>query len=80
VASDFLKMLLVEETKNCQMEKYFIFANEEASKYVKGNSWLSHAVKIFDIKIRVIEPPKEEKELVEDAQIRQNLLNQKVNN
>ncbi len=79
VASDFLKMLLVEKTKNCQLDKYFIFVDEEAAKQVEGKSWLSCAAKNFCINIEVIELSEKQKKSLEIAQKRQNLPNQKAN-
>jgi len=81
VASDFLKMLLVEKAKGCQMKKIFCFVDgEAASKFINpnGKSWLNHAKEKLDIDIKVIELTSEERNEIENAQKNQNLLNQKM--
>lgn len=76
VASDFLKMLLVEKTLGYELEKYFCFTDEKASAHVTGNSWLALAAKNFKINIKVIELPEERKKSIESVQIKQNPHNQ----
>ena len=73
VASDFLKMLLVEKNRGCGIKKYFCFADEEAAKKVKGSSWLASVAKQFCINIVVIELPENKKDEILKAQKRQDI-------
>jgi hypothetical protein len=75
VASDFLKMLLVEKYRERKMRKYFCFVSEEAASKVKGNSWLASVAKNFGIEIKVIELPEDKKSEILEAQERQKMVN-----
>jgi len=75
VASDFLKMLLVEKNRNSKMIKYFCFINEEASSKLTGNSWLASVARSFNIIIKVIKLPKDQENKILEAQKRQKMIN-----
>lgn len=77
VASDFLKMLLVEKSFGCTWQKHFCFASEEAAATVKGNSWLSLAAKEMGIQVHVIEIPEGVANAVKTAQDRQVMVNKR---
>lgn len=79
VASDFLKMLLVEKELNKSFTKIFCFASEEASSYIEGKSWLGLVAKKFDIIIKTIELPAKIKEKIKRAQNRQKMVNAQSN-
>ena len=69
-------MLLVEKNKGYEIKKILCFASEEATKYLYGNSWLSYAIKKFDIEIKVIELSTDLKKSVLEAQESQKMVNQ----
>ena len=71
IASDFLKMILVQKCKKISLKKIFCFASEEAAKKVTGKSWLALAAKEFDIDIVVLPLPKEKEKKILQAQKRQ---------
>ncbi len=75
VASDFLKMLLIEETLGGSWQKHFCFASDEASSLLKGKSWLASSAKQFGINLHVYSLPKEIAGLVVSAQNRQKMVN-----
>jgi len=75
VASDILKMLLVEKELNQKFEKHYCFSSEEAAKKLIGNSWLGATAKRFNVKIHVFELPIEMTETIKKAQERQKMIN-----
>ncbi len=75
IASDFLKMILVQKCKKISLKKIFCFASEETVKKVIGKSWLALAAKEFDIDIVVILLPKEKEKEILQAQKRQKMIN-----
>ncbi|MDQ6990310.1 MAG: hypothetical protein Q9M11_01085 [Mariprofundaceae bacterium] len=75
VASDFLKMLLVEKDRGLAMRKIFCFASNEASSHLAGRSWLAHAARDFNIEIKTIQVPKKIEDAIKHAQVRQKMIN-----
>lgn len=75
IASDFLKMLLVDKELNVQHRKIFCFASQEASLYLSGKAWLGLAARQFEIETVVIELPDSIREGVLTAQRRQKMVN-----
>ncbi len=75
IASDFLKMILVQKCKKISLKKIFCFASEEAAKKVIGKSWLALTAKEFNIDIVVILLPKEKEKEILQAQKRQKMIN-----
>lgn len=75
VASDFLKMLLVEASLGGNWQKYFCFADDKAASLLKGKSWLAISAKKFGIKVCVFPLPKDTENIVKDAQKRQVMIN-----
>ncbi len=77
VASDMLKMLLIEKTEGGIWQKYLCFASGEASsKFIdKSKSWLAYAVKEFNIKIFIFELDPDIRKGIIDAQGRQKMVN-----
>lgn len=75
VASDFLKMLFVEEASGDKWEKHFCFASEEAASLVQGNSWLAKTAKIMGITIHIVEPDTKTINSLVEAQNRQVMVN-----
>src|SRR5574338_451588 len=54
VASDMLKLLLVEKTLGGAWRKILCFVDASAAQCVKGQSWLSVASKQFSCEIEVV--------------------------
>jgi hypothetical protein len=75
VASDILKLNLIEQDRGSMWRKILCFASAEAAKTVQGNSWLATAVERFGIEIHVIPLPEAEKDLLLAAQARQVMVN-----
>lgn len=75
VASDFLKMLLIEKSLGGDWKKHFCFASDEAASLLKGKSWLASSAKQFGINFHVYSLPKEIAGLVVAAQKRQKMVN-----
>ncbi len=75
IASDFLKMILVQKCKKISLKKNICFASEEAAKKVIGKSWLALTAKEFNIDIVVILLPKEKEKEILQAQKRQKMIN-----
>ena len=75
IASDFLKMILVQKCKKISLKKIFCFASEEAAKKVTGKSWLALVAKEFDIDIVVIPLSKGKEKEILQAQERQKMIN-----
>ena len=76
LASDILKMLLVEQSKGYQIRKILCFASEEAKKYLDSNSWLNYAKEKFKIETIVIQLTPELEKQVLEAQKSQKMVNQ----
>ncbi len=77
LASDFLKMQLVEKEFGYSFTKIFCFASDEARSYVKGKSWLAQAAKEFGIIIKTVSLPPEIELNIKNAQSRQKMVNAK---
>lgn len=77
LASDFMKMLLVEKELECEFRKIFCFASEEARGYLDGNTWLGLAARQFDIEVRCFELPEMIRDNILAAQCRQKMVNVK---
>ncbi len=75
VASDFLKMLLVESSLGGVWQKYFCFADNEAASLLRGKSWLAISANKFGIKVCTFPLPKDAESIVKDAQKRQAMIN-----
>jgi len=78
VASDFLKMLLVEKDRKRSLKKVFCFASLEASSYLSGKAWLAYAARDYDIEIKTVKIPEEVEEFIKRAQKRQKMINAPV--
>ncbi len=75
VASDMLKLVMVERALGGQWRKLICFADPEAAKYFTGKSWLAAAVTRMGFEILVVELPSEVKERLIAAQRRQIMVN-----
>ena len=73
VASDILKMLLVEKELGREFDKYLCFVSEEAKSKFAGKSWLALSAKKYDIKVKVVKLPIQEENKILDAQKRQDI-------
>ena len=77
VASDFLKMLLVEKSLGGKWKKHFCFASDETAKPLFGKTWIADVSKEMNIEIHVYTLPEDIANSVIDAQNRQKMTNQK---
>ncbi|MGA2137763.1 MAG: hypothetical protein ABSH14_02775 [Verrucomicrobiia bacterium] len=72
VASDILKMLLVERDQGGDgWHKVYCFADKAAAQQLSGDSWLARAAKRFGVEVEVVQPPKQTRASVKKAQRRQ---------
>jgi len=75
VASDFIKMLLVEKSLGGNWKKHFCFASDEAASILNGKSWLANAAVEFGINVHVYTLPEHIASSVVSAQKRQVMVN-----
>jgi hypothetical protein len=75
VASDLLKLCLIEQLRGSAWRKILCFASPEAAKIVLGKSWLAAAAKHFGVEVHVVALPENERELLLAAQARQIMVN-----
>lgn len=71
IASDILKLLLIEKRRQKPCRKILGFADEVTARCVRSNSWLAAAVEACDFEVHVLELPPEQRSGVETAQPRQ---------
>ena len=70
-----MKLALIEKKLGQGWRKIMCFASEEASRYLRGNTWVAEAVKEFGIEIHVIQLPENVVFSLESAQKRQRMIN-----
>ena len=75
MASDLLKMELVERLKGGQWRKIFCFGDSQAAKLLLGKSWLAAAANRLNVEIHVATLPETEREKLIAAQSRQVMIN-----
>jgi hypothetical protein len=75
VKGDILKLIFIDEKLGGGWRKILVFADELATNYVLGTSWVAEAVRSFGIEVFVRELPKEQELLVKAAQVRQRMVN-----
>lgn len=75
VASDLLKLNLVEQVRGGTWRKILCFASAEAAKIVQGKSWLTAATARFRVEVCVVPLPEAERQLLLGAQARQVMVN-----
>jgi hypothetical protein len=75
VASDMLKMLLVERRLGGEWRKILCFTDEVAARTVQGKSWLAETARAFDFEIRIVGLTADQRRLIEAAQKRQVMVN-----
>jgi len=76
VASDLLKLNLVEEVFGGKWRKILCFASEEAARVIQGKSWLAAAAAHFEVEVHLVTLAEAERELLLAAQIRQVMVNE----
>lgn len=79
VASDILKLTLLERTLGGVWRKAMCFADEKAANVLRNRSWLATAAKAANIEVIVAKLPDDVHQSVLGAQARQIMVN-KVNN
>ena len=75
IASDLLKMALVEKLTDRAWRKIMCFCDESAAITLKGRSWLAAAVAHFAVEVIVVEIPDKTREALLMAQKRQKMVN-----
>jgi hypothetical protein len=75
VASDILKMVVVEKELGTPCRKIYCFADETASQKLSGDSWLARAAEQLGVERVVIDLPKDIRDLIVSAQHRQTMVN-----
>jgi len=75
VASDLLKMELVERSKGGQWRKIFCFGDPQAAKLLQGKSWLAAAAKSLNVEVQIVTLPEAERKKLIAAQSRQVMVN-----
>ena len=75
VASDLLKMSLLEETRGGSWRKVFAFADSDAARQLTGRSWLAAAASLLKVEVIVVELPQHVRAGIEKAQARQKMVN-----
>lgn len=75
VASDLLKMKLVEQTKGGSWKKNLCFVDDETAKHFQGKSWLAECIKQMEVKIHVVTLPEEVMRNLLAVQSRQKMVN-----
>jgi hypothetical protein len=75
VASDLLKLGLVQQVKGEGWRTIYCFADEEAAKRLKGRSWLAAAAIKLNVDVIVVPLPGAVREAVLFAQARQVMVN-----
>jgi len=75
VASDLLKMKLVEHTKGGSWRKYLCFVDDETAKHFQGKSWLAECIKQMGVEIHVVKLSKKVKTNLLAVQLRQKMVN-----
>ena len=75
VKGDILKLILIEKKLGGKWRKIICFANDEASSYLKNNSWVAEAARSFEIEVVTVVLPVEHQKAVIAAQSRQRMVN-----
>jgi len=75
LASDLLKMALVEKLTDRVWRKIMCFCDESAAMTLKGRSWLAAAAEHFAVEVIVVEIPEKIRESLITAQKRQVMVN-----
>ncbi len=75
IASDILKLNLVEKQVGGSWHKILLFADDTVCKQLKGESWLAEVCKDSQIEIRIVNISEETKKKLENAQRTQKMVN-----
>ena len=80
IASDILKMLLVEMILDSKFQKVLVFADQAAANTVLGQSWLADICRRVSVQIVVAEIGNELRNKLKNAQQRQEMVNKQEEN
>lgn len=80
VASDILKLMLVERMLGGEWRKVCCFADERAARVLRGRSWLATAARVMSVEAVVVALPPELHQSVMAAQQRQVMVNKPIDN
>lgn len=72
IANDILKLVMVEKLHETKYRKILAVCDDSVEKYLLGNSWKAHAVKVFDFEVMNVKIPDELKSEIMNAQELQN--------
>jgi hypothetical protein len=75
VATDMLKLILVEPKHGRRWRKILCFADKEAMSRFSGKSWLAEAVQMFHFELELATLPRKARIKVARAQRRQTMVN-----
>ena len=74
IASDVLKMLLLEKEQGIQYKKYIAVCDQDEHKQLSGKSALAESIRVFGIELLFISIPEKDYERLQESIRKQNLL------
>ena len=75
ISQDTLKLLLLDKSKDMSYRKIITIVDDTVEKYLKGKSFIAESIRQFGIEIIRINLPDELYCKIQNAQSRQNLIN-----
>ena len=75
ISQDILKLLLLDKSKDMSYRKIITIVDDTVEKYLKGKSFIAESIRQFGIEIIRINLPDELYCTIQNAQLRQNLIN-----
>lgn len=75
ISQDILKLLLLDKSKDVSYRKIITVVDDTVEKYLKGKSFIAESIRQFGIEIIRINLPDELYCTIQNAQLRQNLIN-----
>ena len=75
ISQDILKLLLLDKSKDMSYRKIITIVDDTVEKYLKGKSFIAESIRQFGIEIIRINLPDELYCKIQNAQSRQNLIN-----
>lgn len=74
IASDVLKMLLLEKEQGIEYKKYIAVCDQDEYKQLSGKSALAESIRVFGIELLFISIPEKDYERLQESIRKQNLL------
>ena len=75
ISQDILKLLLLDKSKDVSYRKIITVVDDAVEKYLRGKSFIAESIRQFGIEIIRINLPDELYSTIQNAQSRQNLIN-----